>query len=366
MTKFLFFTIAIIPLWGCASLPSLHPALKGEQKVSVLTFNVENLFDTEDDPEKMDETYLPLSVKSSPVYQNKCRIQNDSPSRIQECLHTDWTPALLERKLQRLTDVVAQVQGGLGPDILILEEVESRAVLEQWRNKYLKAMGYETLAFVKGPDERGINPAILTRLPMLNEPTLHTVDLSIVEDKARPTRGILEARLQMPNGEKLHVFALHFPSQASPTAFRRQAVQTLKDLTTTLPADANVLVGGDFNITTKEELKENFFANTLGQDFAVSHLSGCEKCVGTVYYPPDQTWSFFDVLLFSRNLDGGPANWQLDRHSIRVVNSSIYQMKADATPARFGNGRGPVGVSDHWPVYAELYLKPRKQLGVAL
>ena len=137
---------------------------------------------------------------------------------------------------------MAQVQAGL------LEEVESRAVLEQWRNKYLKAMGYETLAFVKGPDERGINPAILTRLPMLNEPTLHTVDLSIVEDKARPTRGILEARLQMPNGEKLHVFALHFPSQASPTAFRRQAVQTLKDLTTTLPADANVLVGGDSKI----------------------------------------------------------------------------------------------------------------------
>lgn len=338
-----------LSLLSCVSRPINGPAvaIPSSKHVSMMTYNVENLFDTEDDPEKNDDTYLPLSDKKSPIHQNKCRYTNSSPGRLRECLSLDWSPAVLDRKLRRLTDVVSQVNNGRGPDVLIVQEVESRIVLEKWRSQYMNKMGYNTLVYIRGPDERGINPAILSRLPLIGDPRLYPIDLSVLEEHAHPTRGILEATLELPIGEPLTVFAVHFPSQGAPTDFRRQAVRTLIDIATTLPPDSKVVVGGDFNISAQEEYKERFFADLLSHDFGVSHLIGCKDCVGTIYFPPDKTWSFFDVLLFSRNLVP---------QSIHIVNSSVYQTRRDGTPARFGNGHGSVGVSDHWPMYAEIEL----------
>lgn len=340
---------------ACVSRAPRPTASVDPNRVTVLTYNVENLFDTEDDPEKNDDAFLPAGVKSTPVFENKCRTRNSGERNIDECLRKNWDSAYLERKLDRLTDVVEQVNGGAGPDILIVEEVESRAVLERWRNQHLKAMGYKTIVYVKGPDERGINPAILTRLPLSEPPRLHDIDYSAVEERPRPSRGILEAHLQLPDGDTLVVFAVHFPSQGAPTPFRKHAVETLMDIATTLPPGTNVLVGGDFNITAKEEHKEKYFSQKLAREFAVSHLVGCDTCAGTIYFPPDQTWSFFDVLLFSKSLASEYNPWQFRPESIRVVNSSVYQLSRFGTPARFGNGRGAVGVSDHWPLYAELH-----------
>lgn len=325
--------------------------------VSILTYNVENLFDTEDDPVKNDETFLPASVKADPVFQNRCRTQNSNPFYARECLSKDWSPRILDRKLSRLSDVIAQVQNGRGPDILMVEEVESHKVLEQWRDRYMSAMGYTTLAYVKGPDERGINTAVFSRLPLLEPPRLHEIDFSSLEKNPRPSRGILEVHLRLPNGDPLVVLSLHFPSQGAPTAFRKLAVDKLLAIAAGFPKGTNILVGGDFNITAKEEWKEKYVENRLAKEFTVSHYVGCKGCVGTIYYSRDNTWSFFDILLFSKSLSsGGTSPWRLDPASIHIVNSSVYQINRYGKPARFGNGRGPVGVSDHWPMYAELKL----------
>lgn len=341
--------LSILLLTGCVSAPRKNEP----PKIKILTYNVENLFDTEDDPDKLDDAYIPAEEKDSLLFQNKCRVRNSSPRNTAECLNKNWSKAMLERKLDRLADVVGQVPGG--PDVLILEEVESRQVLEQWRTHQLAKFGYTHLAYVKGPDERGINPAILTRLPLVGEPRLHEIDFTSVEKNPRPSRGILEAALELPNGETLNVFAVHFPSQGAPTPFRRQAFRTLMDVTGQLPAGALTLVGGDFNVSSKEEFKERLFRE-VNERFAVSHEVGCRECAGTIYYPRDATWSFFDVLLFSKSLEQPGRAWRLDPDSIRVVNSSIYQVRFDGTPARFGRGGGALGVSDHWPLYAELHL----------
>jgi len=345
--KKLWLSLALV---GCASAPRRDEP----PKIKILTYNVENLFDTEDDPDKLDDAYIPAADKDSLIFQNKCRVRNSGARNAAECLNKDWSKGMLERKLDRLADVVGQVPGG--PDVLIVEEVESLAVLERWRTNQLAKFGYANIAYVKGPDERGINPAILTRLPLVGEPKLHEIDFTPIEPNPRPSRGILEAALELPNGETLNVFAVHFPSQGAPTPFRRQALRALMDVTARLPAGALTLVGGDFNISAKEEYKEKLFRE-VGDRFDVSHEIGCRDCVGTIYYPRDATWSFFDVLLFSKNLTGPGLNWRLDPESIRVVNTSLYQTRFDGTPARFGRGGGALGVSDHWPLYAELHLK---------
>jgi hypothetical protein len=178
--------------------------------------------------------------------------------------------------------------------------------------------------------------------------------------------------LRLPNGDPLVVLAVHFPSQGAKTEFRRVAVEKLLSVIKSFPAQTKILVGGDFNITAKEEWKHKYVENILGKEMTVSHLVGCHDCAGTIYYKRDKTWSFFDILLFSRSLTGGVASdavassrassWRLDPKSIHIVNSSVYQVNRYGTPARFGTGKGPLGVSDHWPMYAEIKLMPPKSL----
>jgi len=362
-------------IMGCASRPSLHqeyvPPPVGQSRslssdtVSVLTFNVENLFDTEHDEGKSDETFLPAATKEDPVVANNCRIKATSAYREEECLEKNWNDRVLARKFSRLAHVLAQINNGLGPDILILQEVENRHVLEMWRERELKRMGYNTLSHVEGPDERGIDTAVLSRLAMVKPPVLHEIDFSkepqIAETDRRPTRGILETHLQLPTGETVAVFSLHFPSQGASTLHRKVALDKLLEVTAPVRTQMPVIVGGDFNITSKEEWKNKYFKDILAKEFVVSHLVGCHKCPGTTYYPKDKTWSFFDVLLFSKPLAQGDGNWKLDPQSIRVANDSVYQINRFGTPARFGSGYGSVGVSDHWPMYAEIRLKPKSK-----
>lgn len=368
MSKTLWLWSLVLIVGGCVSRPKQTAVVEAD-KITVLSMNVENLFDTEDDPGKNDEAFLPASRKADPVLQNRCHFQNSSDYRTDECLTKDWSAKVLERKFNRLTDVLAQIEGGKGPDILILQEVENRRVLEMWRDRHLGPMNYQTIAHIEGPDERGIDTAVMSRLPMAGEPKLHIIDYSkapeLKPEDLRPTRGILETHLVLPDGTPITVFAVHFPAQAAPTIHRRVAVENLLELAAKVPAGQPVVVGGDFNITSKEEWQQKYFRNLLAPKFAVSHLVGCQSCVGTTYWHRDRTWSFFDVLLFSRDLDDSPSgHWQLDRQSIQVVNSSVYQIDRWGSPADFGNGLGSVGVTDHWPVLATLKRKADETKGV--
>lgn len=345
-------------LWGCATQPK--QAKVESEKIRIMTMNVENLFDTDDDPGKNDESFLPLSKKVDSAMSNRCYTQNASSYRQDECLSTDWDQMTLERKMARLTDVLRQVNDGHGPDILTLQEVENINVLRIWRDNYLKDMNYQTMELIEGPDERGIDTAILSRLPKVGESKLHLLDYSKVASELkpgdiRPTRGILETHLRLPDGQEVAVFAVHFPSQGAPTIHRKVAVETLLNVTAKVGPGIPVIVGGDFNITNTEDWKEKYFPDLLAPRFAISHMVGCEKCSGTTYYHRDRTWSFFDVLLFSKDLDNGKVSgWSLSRPSIHIVNSSVYQINRWGSPANYGSGRQSVGVTDHWPMYAEL------------
>lgn len=365
--KSLMLVVAVL-LSGCATAPK-KIAATAPKKITVLTLNVENLFDTEDDANKNDETFLPAKTKDNLVYANKCRSQSSGDYRTDECLATDWNKNTLDRKMRRLADVVEQVGNGAGPDILFLQEVENENVLKMWRDKYLKHMNYQTLSLIEGPDERGIDTALLSRLPQSATAQLHLMDYSknpeIKPEDIRPTRGILENRLTLPDGTVVAVFTVHFPSQGAPTIHRKIAVQTLLDVTAKVPAGMPIIVGGDFNITNKEEWKEKYFKDMLSPKFSVSHFVGCKDCAGTTYYHKERSWSFFDVLLFSNDLDtANVGGWKLSRPSVHLINSSIFQINRFGSPARFGDGNDTYGVTDHWPMYAELNLSTEPTQGV--
>lgn len=328
-------------------------------RVSIMTFNVENLFDTEHDPGTEDFTFLPKKLKQQAEIKKGCD-SNSSDYRRAECRDTDWNDDILTKKLTRIAATIGQINEGRGPDILILVEVENQKVLNRLNNDFLKASQYQTAQLIDGFDPRGIDPAILSRYPMWREPKIHRLPLkakdSSGEYAATKTRGVLEVPVTLPDGTKALVFAVHLPSQSNPAYLREQAVQFLNQLESEIPLDVVAIAAGDFNITKEEDQNLGLFKTILAKEWSVSHLDGCKGCDGTHYYNPKTEWSFLDAVLV-RKVSAETTGWRLDPGSVRVPNESKFQVSRFGGPARF-DADSPFGVSDHWPVYAEIIKQP--------
>lgn len=353
--------LLLLTLAGCATTAHKAHLRQDPEVVSVMAYNVENLFDSEHDPDRTDWAYLPLAAKKTPEHRKVC--EEAGARRLDECMSMDWSEPVVKRKLERLADVIKQVNDGRGPDILIMEEVENERILKRLRDEYLKESNYQTLILIEGPDTRGIDVALMSRLPQAEPAKLHIVPWkgNNAEDQKwmQKSRGVLQSNLRLPDGEILTVFSIHFPSPSNPLYWREQAIANLIKLKSELPAGRMYVAGGDFNIAAEEEHKEGLYRKKLAEEFQVSHLIGCKGCQGTNYYHAKRSWSFLDALLFAKHMTAdGTATWYVEPDSIYIPNQTRHQTNRWFSPARF-EPDGAVGVSDHWPILA--WLRPKKK-----
>lgn len=336
------------------------PSVRGDSAaatgpVTIMTFNVENLFDTEDDPGKDDRTFLPLEMKQTAEHRQACAEIEVARWR-RQCLEWDWSEDILDRKLSLVAAAILQVDDGRGPDIVALQEIENIDVLERLRRDYLAGAGYRRSVLIEGPDARGIDVAFLTRLELAEAPALHRIpfgDFGV--ERVADTRGILEATFRLPDGTLLTGYAVHFPAPYHPTEMRIAAYQYLNVLKSTLPEDRPAFAAGDFNTTSLEDREQNMLERFARPHWTVVH-EYCDGCKGTSYYPPDDSWSFLDMILWSPGeARGAEARWQLAENSVRIANRTRDQVTAEGTPARF-RLPGSTGVSDHWPLVFAIEL----------
>lgn len=326
-------------------------------RITIMSWNVENLFDTIHDEGTLDYEYLPTELKlNNPAMRQGCYDANSNPKQAQACVRHDWNEERLKVKLAHVADGIRQING-CGPDIQILVEVENQNVVEMLRDSELSECGYQTVVVLDGQDKRGIDPGVMSKFKQWAPPILHNIPFHAENGDPAPKgfRGILEVHLLLPDGQKASIFAVHFPSQSNPTYLRRQAVEFLQKVTNAVSNDVLVIVGGDFNIIASEENEHNYIAGDLAGNYVVSQLEGCKGCVGSYYYPRDNTWSWFDMLLFSPEVKGkGP--WMLDTASIRLPTEGQHQKTAKGTPMRW-NDESMTGTTDHFPIFAELYRR---------
>ncbi len=333
---FVFFLLS-----GCATTGRLQHSL------TLMTFNVENLFDTQHDPGKNDYTYLPLSTKSDPAHIARCEHIEVEHWRDQ-CLNWDWNERVLGIKLRRIANAITQVDSG--PDIIVFQEVENLAVLQRLRQSHLSDLGYHAPVLLEGNDDRGIDVAFLSKLPLVAEPRLHDIDFrDISKEREADTRGILEASFRLPDGLVVTGFAVHFPAPYHPTPLREDAYNTLNQLLRNLPDDRLVFAAGDFNTTSSEDKDQQMLKRFADDSWYVTHRS-CRDCPGTHYYAPADNWSFLDMILLRKTFESNPGDrWWFDPSSVRLANKGDAQTTMSGTPARFELPT-PTGLSDHWPL----------------
>jgi len=206
--------------------PLYTPPVVPDDTLTVGFYNLENLFDTEDDPAVDDAEFTP---------EGKNR----------------WTPQRLERKLGNMARAIRAMNNARGPDLLGVCEVENRAVLERLVNEFLPKGEFD-IAHRDSPDGRGIDVAVIYRRSIfaLRSITMHRVDLG---SGARPTRDIMEATFER-GGQTVTMMVNHWPSRVggeNESAPRRAVAARVAagviDSLVALNPKADIILVGDLN-----------------------------------------------------------------------------------------------------------------------
>ncbi len=267
--------------------------------ISVMSYNVENLFDTIHDEGKEDYTYLPLAVKEASVkiqaYCNGLAVESWKKS----CLYTDWNDTVLYSKIKNISKVISTYNKGRGADIVVIQEVENKNVLTMLVDKGLKNLGYKYISLIEGPDSRGIDVGVISKYPIISE-KLHKVDLSGI---AKETRGILEVKVKIKENKTITIFGNHWPSQSNPSEARFKASNLL--IEKAKESDSNVVIAtGDFN-TLEDELPNG--VKNLQADFIDAHYQAKLRVfkrlwAGTHWYKGH--WGSLDKMFILKSFHG--------------------------------------------------------------
>lgn len=224
--------------------PKTIPANEIQNTIRVMSYNVENLFDTAHDQGKSDYEFLP---KEHPEKIKYCKTQPDP----KYCLSQDWTNPRYLQKLSQIRKVFAAIPGGF-PQIMGLVEIENESVVKQ----LAATLGFKNQVTANGPDERGIDVALMynesAKLKFVNANSIR-LDSSKL---GKPTRDILEVNFKVLTSsgwQALAIYMNHWPSQNNPVASRIVAAQTLTPVVKAkIQSGSHVIVMGDFNTTVKD------------------------------------------------------------------------------------------------------------------
>jgi endonuclease/exonuclease/phosphatase family metal-dependent hydrolase len=287
--------------------------------------------------------------------------------------------ALFEQKVKNLTEVLAALGDGKGPDILALAEVEadSRAAeaLKESLNKAIKpgTPPYQHLLMKNPHGGRNIATAILTRLPVVADRT------RLIGTRHR----ILEGHIEV-NGRDLAVLATHWTSRVSDKAgegrdkYADQIYGRYRAMHKENP-DVALLICGDFNdnpddVSVTKHLHatgelEQVQANGAGpllydlfaKQWSEKASGGRQPPVGTHFYRGKAF--LFDHLVVSPGMVNGRGSWQCLVETAQIVKHRfvVPRGRNKGHPLAFGTEKEKVplserGVSDHLPVTVRLKL----------
>ena len=308
---------------------SIRHSLLSAQSLTLVELNCENLFDCRHDSLKQDHEWMPGGQRR-------------------------WTPARYWRKLNHIGQEILSCQEEGVPDLVALVEVENDSVMRDLtRRSLLRNAGYHYL-MTASPDVRGIDVALLYQ-PFTFRPICYDYLGIIPLDDMRPTRDILYVEGETLHGDTLHVFVVHAPSryggerQTRPN--RRLVADRLVQAIRQLPADAKVVVAGDFNDYADSPALQ-YLADS-GLHNVSAQARGTHGAEGT--YSFEGRWRSIDHVLVSPSL--------LASVSRTEVNDAPFLLEPDKRyggfkPFRTFNGlRYQRGFSDHLPLVVHFLFR---------
>ena len=323
---------------------------------TVAFYNLENLFDTINDPEKYDEASPIMEMNSGRGEVYKKKIKN----------------------MARVISSIGSDMANNAPAVIGVCEIENRQVLEDLVNDpLLLGKDYGIIHF-DGPDNRSIDVALLYQKALFQPIDESSHELLIYDDVTRKrvfTRDQLLVSGKL-DGELIHVLVNHWPSRSGGEARSRSkrvgAAALNKRIIDSLQSKdpyAKIFTMGDLNDDpTNDSVKEVLKAKKDKEDVPFKGLYNpfekmfTEKGYGTTAYR--DAWSLFDQIIMSKPLI------EEDYSSFRYWKAGIYNKaylsnkrgRYEGYPFRsFADGGFTNGFSDHFPVYVYLIKEVKEE-----
>ena len=339
----------LLLITGICFILTASPAHAQQKKVKVATiafYNLENLFDTINDPEKNDEEFLPGGANH-------------------------WTSERYLKKLANMSQVISQVGNEFtkgGPTLLGISEIENRQVIEDLiKTPALVNSGYGIVHY-DSPDNRGVDVGLIyrkrdftvinsvsARLNMPGEPNWKSRDQLVVT-------GLLA-------GDTISVIVNHWPSRGNLPPYRAAAASLTRSLADSLyrvSSNAKIVIMGDLNDDPVDE-SVNVILGAQGQEQKVKQgmlfnpmWKMFRDGIGSLAYR--DSWNLFDQTIISEPLlHGREGSWHW--YKTKVYNQPFLisrEGQYSGYPFRtFAGGAYAGGYSDHLPVYTVI-VKEKK------
>lgn len=324
-------------------------AQKDDYKVvSVGFYNLENLFDYEQDTTIRDFDFVPWGSKS-------------------------WTPEKYEEKLSNMAYVISQIGIDVAPgglSVLGVEEIENRRVLEDLvKQPAIADRDYQIIHF-DSPDRRGIDVGLLYNPSHFTPIDSDKIGYPQFEGDTVYTRDILHVK-GLLDGDTISFVVNHWPSryggEKRSQPRRNRAAKRVRQLVDSLYShnpSAKIIIGGDLNddptsesmtvhLKTEKKLKK-----VKDQDLFNPMDDFYRRGLGTNAYRDN--WSLFDQIVLSAPL--------IDKKQVGYFfyKANIFNKKFlvqrngqyKGYPFRtFSFDKYQGGYSDHFPVMAYLVKK---------
>jgi predicted extracellular nuclease len=341
------FFLLLISLFLLESFAQAQPyehydQARGNLGLRIMFYNVENLFDTIDDPATLDEEYLP----QSPL---------------------EWNTWKYYDKTNKIAQVIAYVGGMELPEIVGVCEIENRLVLENLVKAPAIVKGNYRVVHYDSPDRRGIDVGLLYRVDKFK--LMHSTPLRVVipEDTGYVTRDILYVKGVALGKDTLHVYVNHWPSRyggQEASEFKRlAAAHTLKthlDSIFLVNDQASVVIMGDFNDgpTNKSisEILEAGHPDKQPDARLINMMKSLPESLGSHKYRG--VWDYLDQFIVSNNLLQGQGYRVKPRQAFVVRAPFLLEEDNRYTgdfPLRsFRGPRYSGGFSDHLPIFLDI------------
>ena len=302
-----------------------------QQNIFAVFYNVENLFDTIDNPITNDNEFLPTSEKKWDSYKYDYKLNQ------------------LEKVFEKIVE--SKNQKNI-PDIIGLCEVENKLVITDLLKKpFFKNNNY-TIVHKESLDSRGIDCAILVSKKYQ---ILKTDFIAINNpNESRKTRDIVYCRLRLED-QIVNVFVNHWPSRwggQEATNYKRVFVsKVLRKYINqyTSKSDFNLIMG-DFNDYPSNESLSEFLVKS-----DLTNLMSKPQVSGRGSYNYRGNWNWLDQIIVSSDI----SNFELISFGSYENEFMMYTNKKGETyPSRsFGGNNWYGGFSDHLPIYLKMRLK---------
>ncbi|MDR1679330.1 MAG: endonuclease [Prevotellaceae bacterium] len=314
----------------------------------IMSYNVENYFDTRHDSLKNDYEFLP-----------------------EGSYH--WTVDKFKKKQAKIAQVITAVGAWNAPALVGLIEIENDYTLKSLvRYSPLKNLGYNYI-HKESPDARGIDVALLYQPKMFEPISEEFLPINFPDNPRSKTRDILYASGKLKNGDTLHVFVNHFPSRLGGEAaseprrlFVASVLRAKVDSIFTVSPQANILIMGDFNdFPNNKSINSVLGAVEPEEEISTKKLynlmySYNEKGDGSYKYQGQ--WNMLDQIIVSGPMLQADANTSIDKNKAVIFKADFLVEKDEKflgeKPFRTYIGmKYNGGYSDHFPVYIDLILK---------